>query len=68
MPAFDSAAINIATRAYSASHPSVVMARADVRDDPAPHRVLYVLGFGIVGAICANAAVFGYFALFYVAG
>ena len=36
--------------------------------DPADHRVLYVLGFGIAGAIVTNAFVFVYFALFYPSG
>jgi hypothetical protein len=29
--------------------------------DPAGHRVLYVLGFGLAGAILSNSAVFLYF-------
>jgi hypothetical protein len=37
----------------------------DTRDDPGEHRVLYVLGLGIAGAIVANSAIFGYFALLY---
>jgi len=31
------------------------------RGDPAGHRVLYVLGVGLAGAIVSNAAVFLYF-------
>jgi hypothetical protein len=52
MLASDSATTNISGRAHR----------------PAPHRVLYVLGFGIAGAIFANAAVFAYFALLYASG
>jgi hypothetical protein len=44
------------------------MSQDDARQDPAGHRVLYVLGFGIAGAIFANAAIFAYFALFYASG
>jgi hypothetical protein len=33
--------------------------------DHADHRMLYVLGFGIAGAIVTNALVFIYFALVY---
>jgi hypothetical protein len=36
--------------------------------DAADHRVLYVLGFGIAGAIVTDALVFVYFALFYASG
>ena len=36
--------------------------------DAAGYRVLYVLGFGIAGAISANAVIFAYFALFYTSG
>jgi hypothetical protein len=68
MSAFGSAVTNIARRTHRASQASIVVSQADGREDPAPHRLLYVLGFGIIGAICANAAVFGYFAMFYVSG
>ena len=36
--------------------------------DPADHRMLYVLGFGIAGAIVTNALVFIYFAAVYASG
>jgi hypothetical protein len=36
----------------------------DSREDPAGRRTLYVLGFGIAGAILANTLVFAYFASF----
>jgi hypothetical protein len=41
--------------------------RDDTRDH-ADHRVLYVLGFGIAGAIVTNALVFIYFAVIYATG
>jgi hypothetical protein len=34
----------------------------------ADHRMLYVLGFGIAGAIVTNALVFIYFAVVYASG
>jgi hypothetical protein len=34
----------------------------------ADHRMLYVLGFGIAGAILTNALVFIYFAVVYASG
>jgi len=36
--------------------------------DPADHRVLYVLGLGIAGAIVTNALVFIYFAVVCASG
>jgi hypothetical protein len=44
----------------------IVSARDDA--DPSGHRVLYVLGLGIAGAIVSNVLVFIYFASFYVQG
>ena len=66
MPASDSAVTS--RRVHRASEAAIVVSQADVKQDPASHRVLYVLGFGIIGAIFANAAVLGYFALLYVSG
>ena len=45
----------------------ISMSQDDTRDQ-ADHRVLYVLGFGIAGAIVTNALVFIYFALLYASG
>jgi hypothetical protein len=45
----------------------VAIAR-DVGRDPADDRTLYVLGFGIAGAIITNGLVFSYFASFYASG
>ena len=42
----------------------ISISRGDTRDH-ADHRMLYVLGFGIAGAIVTNALVFIYFALVY---
>jgi hypothetical protein len=54
-------------RADSAARVPISTARDDTRD-PADHRVLYVLGFGIAGAILSNALVFIYFAVVYASG
>ncbi|MGA7345776.1 MAG: hypothetical protein WBY01_09470 [Pseudolabrys sp.] len=40
----------------------------DSARDAADHRVLYILGFGIAGAIVTNGLVFIYFVLFYASG
>jgi hypothetical protein len=45
----------------------ISISRDDTRD-PADHRMLYVLGFGIAGAIVTNALVFIYFAAVYASG
>jgi hypothetical protein len=45
----------------------IPISRDDSRDH-ADHRVLYVLGFGIAGAIVTNALVFIYFAAVYASG
>jgi hypothetical protein len=45
----------------------ISISRDDTRD-PADHRMLYVLGFGIAGAILTNALVFIYFAAVYASG
>jgi hypothetical protein len=68
MTALDSADTHISRRAHCASEAPILMSQDDARQDPAGHRVLYVLGFGIAGAIFANAAIFAYFALFYASG
>ena len=45
----------------------ISISRDDTRD-PADHRMLYVLGLGIAGAIVTNALVFIYFAVVYASG
>ena len=40
----------------------------DSARDAADHRVLYIFGFGIAGAIVRNGLVFIYFLLFYALG
>jgi hypothetical protein len=46
----------------------IMISHDDSREDPAGRRTLYVLGFGIAGAILANTLVFAYFASFYASG
>jgi hypothetical protein len=50
-------------RARFAARARSLISRDDIRD-PADYRMLYVLGFGIAGAIVTNALVSIYFALF----
>jgi hypothetical protein len=64
MPVFDSAVTHISRRAHSASEAPIMISQVDARQDPAGRRVLYILGFGIAGAIFTNATIFAYFALF----
>jgi hypothetical protein len=54
-------------RAGLAAPVPISISRDDTRD-PADHRMLYVLGFGIAGAIVTNALVFIYFAVVYASG
>ena len=51
---------------FAARMPSII-SRDGIRD-PADYRTLYVLGFGIAGAIVTNALVLIYFAFFYASG
>jgi hypothetical protein len=46
----------------------IAISQDDARQGPIGHQVLYVLGFGLAGAILANALVFIYFTSFYSAG
>jgi hypothetical protein len=68
MPAFDSAETHISRRAHCASQAPIMISQDDARQDPEGRRVLFILGFGLAGAIFANAAIFAYFALFYAFG
>jgi hypothetical protein len=67
MPAFDSAETRISGRANCASEAAIRICEDDARQ-PTGRRVLYNLGFGIAGAIFADAAIFAYFALVYASG
>ena len=54
-------------RADFAARAPISTSRDDTRD-PEDHRMLYVLGLGIAGAIVTNALVFIYFAVVYASG
>ncbi len=54
-------------RAGFAAPAPISISRDDTRDQ-ANHRMLYVLGFGIAGAIVTNALVFIYFVVVYASG
>jgi hypothetical protein len=54
-------------RAGFVARAPISTSRDDARDH-ADHRVSYVLGFGIAGAIVTNALVFIYFAVVYASG
>jgi hypothetical protein len=45
-----------------------MISQDDARQRPMEHQVLYVLGFGLAGAILANMLVFIYFACLYASG
>jgi hypothetical protein len=45
-----------------------MISQDDARQGSMGHQVLYVLGFGLAGAIVANALVFIYFAWLYASG
>lgn len=67
MPRIDLMEQHARARARFATRVPISIPRDDTRD-AADHRVLYVLAFGITGAIVGNALVFVYFALFYAPG
>ena len=54
-------------RAGFAARVPISISRDDTRDH-ADHRMLYVLGFGLAGAIVTNALAFIYFAVVYASG
>jgi hypothetical protein len=66
MTKFDSAEIANSERAHLAEHAPSMISQDDARQ--VGHQVLYVLGFGIAGAILANMLVFIYFAWLYASG
>jgi hypothetical protein len=62
MTKLDSAEIHASNRAVEAPF---TISQDDARQGPIGHQTLYVLGFGLAGAILANMLVFIYFASFY---
>jgi hypothetical protein len=55
-------------RAQFAVEAPIIISQDDAREGPTDHKVLYVLGFGIAGAILANMTVFLYFVSFHASG
>jgi hypothetical protein len=68
MPAFDAADTRVSEHAHCASKGPIMISQDDARQGPSGHRILYVLGFGLAGAILSNMLVFIYFAMFYASG
>ena len=68
MPAFDAADTHVSKRADCAWKAPIMISQDDARQGPSEHRMLYVLGFGLAGAILSNMLVFIYFAMFYASG
>jgi len=58
MPALDSADTHVSKRAPCASEAAIMISQDDARQDPSGHHMLYVLGFGLAGAILSNTLVF----------
>ena len=68
MPAFDAADTRVSKRTHCASKGPIMISQDAARQGPDGHRMLYVLGFGLAGAILSNILVFIYFAMFYASG
>jgi hypothetical protein len=71
LPSSSSGEVSMLTRITTASalvKAPIMISQDDARQDPMGYRVLYVLGFGLAGAILANVLVFIYFASFYASG
>jgi hypothetical protein len=68
MSELDSAEKHNPERAQFAVEAPIIISQDDARQGPTDHQVLYVLGFGIAGAILANMTVFLYFVSFHAAG
>jgi hypothetical protein len=68
MPAFDAADTHVSKSAHCTSKAPIMISQDDARQDLSRHRMLYVLGFGLAGAILSNMLVFVYFAMFYASG
>ena len=61
MTKFNSAEIPISNSKPFAEQAPIMISQDDARQGSMGHQVLYVLGFGLAGAIVANALVFIYF-------
>ena len=68
MTKFDFAEIHISKRAHFPVQAPTMISQDDARQEPTGYQVLYVLGFGLAGAIFADTLVFIYFVSFYASG
>jgi hypothetical protein len=68
MTKFNSAEIPISNSKPFAEQAPIMISQDDARQGSMGHQVLYVLGFGLAGAIVANALVFIYFVWLYASG
>ena len=68
MTKFDFAEIRISKRAHFAVQAPTMISQDDARQEPTGYQVLYVLGFGLAGAIFGDTLVFIYFVSFYASG
>ena len=68
MSEIDSVGTHGDSRAQLSPRPAAASSQDETCHDPAGNRTLYVLGFGILGAILTNTLVFVFFASFYASG
>ena len=68
MTKFDFVEIHISKRAHFAVQAPTMISEDDARQEPTGYQVLYVLGFGLAGAIFGDTLVFIYFVSFYASG
>jgi hypothetical protein len=68
MSELDSAEKHNTERPQFAVEAPIIISQDHARQGPTDHQVLYVLGFGIAGAILANMTVFLYFFSFHASG
>ena len=68
MTKFDFAEIPISKRAHFPVQAPTMISEDDARQEPTGYQVLYVLGFGLAGAIFGDTLVFIYFVSFYASG
>ena len=68
MSELDSAEKHDTERAQFAVEAPVIISQDHAQQGPNDHQVLYVLGFGVAGAILANMLVFIYFVLLHALG
>ena len=68
MTKFDFAEIHISKRAHFPVQAPTMISQDDARQESTGYQVLYVLGFGLAGAIFGDTLVFIYFVLFYTSG